>query len=98
MMRLVALVHLAQGASPERVSALETALAKLADDVSTVRHSHLGRHFPGGRGGGEYTWDVVVDGDDPRVALEAKALEFGEGTSELHRKLIAEHVLGMRKQ
>jgi alkylation response protein AidB-like acyl-CoA dehydrogenase len=33
-----------------------------------------------------------------RLLLEAKALEFGEGTSELHRKLIAEHVLGLRKQ
>ena len=33
-----------------------------------------------------------------RLLLEAKALEFGEGTSELHRKLIAEHALGIRKQ
>ena len=74
-MRLVALVHLAQDASPERVLALETALATLVDEVSAVRHSHLGRHFPGGRGGGEYTWDVVLDGDDPRVALEAMALD-----------------------
>ena len=31
-----------------------------------------------------------------RLLLEAKALEFGEGTSELHRKLIAEHALGLR--
>ena len=33
-----------------------------------------------------------------RILLEAKALEFGEGTSELHTKLIAEYALGMRKQ
>jgi alkylation response protein AidB-like acyl-CoA dehydrogenase len=33
-----------------------------------------------------------------RLLLEAKALEFGEGTSELHRKLIAEYALGLRKQ
>ena len=33
-----------------------------------------------------------------RLLLEAKALEFGEGTSELHRKLIAEFALGIRKQ
>ena len=31
-----------------------------------------------------------------RLLLEAKSLEVGEGTSELHRKLIAEHALGMR--
>ena len=31
-----------------------------------------------------------------RLLLEAKALEIGEGTSELHRKLIAEHALGIR--
>ena len=30
--------------------------------------------------------------------LEAKAREFGEGTSELHRKMIAEFALGIRKQ
>ena len=33
-----------------------------------------------------------------RLVLEAKALELGEGTSELHRKLIAEFALGMRRQ
>jgi len=33
-----------------------------------------------------------------RLLLEAKALELGEGTSELHRKLIAEFALGIRKQ
>ena len=31
-----------------------------------------------------------------RLLLEAKTLEVGEGTSELHRKLIAEHALGVR--
>ena len=33
-----------------------------------------------------------------RLLLEAKALEVGEGTSELHRKLIAEYALGWRCQ
>jgi alkylation response protein AidB-like acyl-CoA dehydrogenase len=33
-----------------------------------------------------------------RLLLEAKVLEIGEGTSELHRKLVAEHVLGLRNQ
>ena len=31
-----------------------------------------------------------------RLLLEAKTLEIGEGTSELHRKLIAEFGLGLR--
>ena len=30
--------------------------------------------------------------------MEAKAMEFGEGTSELHQKMIAEFALGIRKQ
>jgi hypothetical protein len=29
--------------------------------------------------------------------MEAKAMEFGEGTSELHTKIIAEIALGLRK-
>ena len=33
-----------------------------------------------------------------RLLLEAKSLEIGEGTSELHRKLVAEYALGLRKQ
>jgi alkylation response protein AidB-like acyl-CoA dehydrogenase len=33
-----------------------------------------------------------------RLLLEAKSLEFGEGTSELHRKMIAEFALGFRRQ
>jgi glutaryl-CoA dehydrogenase (non-decarboxylating) len=33
-----------------------------------------------------------------RLLLEAKSLEFGEGTSELHTKLIAEYMLGVRNQ
>lgn len=33
-----------------------------------------------------------------RLLLEAKSLEIGEGTSELHRKLIAEHALGFRSR
>ena len=32
-----------------------------------------------------------------RLLLEAKSLEFGEGTSELHTKIIAETMLGVRK-
>ena len=33
-----------------------------------------------------------------RLLMEAKAMEFGEGTSELHQKMIAEFALGIRKQ
>ena len=75
MIRLVTLVHLAQGASPDRVSALETAVAALPEQVPAVRYSHLGRHSPRGRGGGEYTWDAVLGENDPRLALEATALD-----------------------
>ena len=32
------------------------------------------------------------------LLLEAKSLEYGEGTSELHTKMIAEFALGIRKQ
>lgn len=33
-----------------------------------------------------------------RLLLEAKSLEFGEGTSELHTRIIAETTLGLRRQ
>ena len=33
-----------------------------------------------------------------RLLMEAKALEFGEGTSDLHQKMVAEFALGLRKQ
>jgi len=36
-------------------------------------------------------------GKERRLLLEAKSLELGEGASELHTKIIAETMLGMRK-
>ena len=43
-------------------------------------------------------YSMTAEYEIGRLILEAKALEFGEGTAELHRKLIAEHALGIRKQ
>ena len=51
------------------------------------RHPERPRQIHGGYG-------VSAEYEVGRLLLEAKALEFGEGTSELHRKLIAEHALG----
>ena len=49
MSRKLALVTLVEGADPDRVFELETAVA-------------LGKHLPGTVGGGHYTWDGI---DDP---------------------------------
>jgi alkylation response protein AidB-like acyl-CoA dehydrogenase len=74
----------------ERCS-LESSLAKLVASEAATRNALDGVQIHGGYGlSAEYTIG--------RLLLEAKALEFGEGTSELHRKLIAEYALGLRKQ
>ena len=72
-------------------TSLEASLAKLVASEAATQNALDSIQVHGGYGvSGEY--------EVGRLLLEAKALEFGEGTSELHRKLIAEHVLGMRKQ
>jgi len=77
-------------AGVERTS-LEASLAKLVASEAATQNALDSIQVHGGYGvSGEY--------EVGRLLLEAKALEFGEGTSELHRKLIAEHALGMRKQ
>ena len=43
-------------------------------------------------------YSVTGEYEIGRLLLEAKAMEFGEGTSELHTRLIAETMLGLRKQ
>jgi alkylation response protein AidB-like acyl-CoA dehydrogenase len=43
-------------------------------------------------------YGVTAEYEVGRLLMEAKALEFGEGTSDLHRKIIAETALGIRKQ
>jgi hypothetical protein len=35
---------------------------------------HLGKHLPGCVGGGDYTWDALIDGSDARAVLEAPSL------------------------
>jgi alkylation response protein AidB-like acyl-CoA dehydrogenase len=74
----------------ERAS-LEASLAKLMASEAATQNALDAIQIHGGYG-------VSAEYEVGRLLLEAKALEFGEGTSELHRKLIAEHVLGMRRQ
>jgi hypothetical protein len=77
-------------AGVERAS-LEASLAKLMASEAATQNALDAIQIHGGYG-------VSAEYEVGRLLMEAKALEFGEGTSELHRKLIAEHVLGMRKQ
>ncbi len=77
-------------AGVERAS-MEASLAKLTASEAATYNALDAIQVHGGYGvSGEY--------EVGRLLLEANALEFGEGTSELHRKLIAEFALGIRKQ
>ena len=72
-------------------ASMEASLAKLCASEAATQNALDSIQVHGGYGvSGEY--------EVGRLLLEAKALEFGEGTSELHRKLIAEFALGIRKQ
>ena len=73
-----------------RVS-LESSLAKLTASEAATQNALDAIQIHGGYG-------LSAEYEVGRLLLEAKALEFGEGTSELHRKLIAEFALGVRKQ
>ena len=42
-------------------------------------------------------YSVTAEYEIGRLLMEAKALEFGEGTSDLHTKMVAEYALGIRK-
>jgi len=77
-------------AGVERAS-LESSLAKLAASEAATQNALDAIQIHGGYG-------LSEEYEVGRLLLEAKALEFGEGTSELHRKLIAEFALGIRKQ
>jgi alkylation response protein AidB-like acyl-CoA dehydrogenase len=74
----------------ERAS-MEASLAKLMASEAATHNALDAIQIHGGYG-------VSAEYEVGRLLLEAKALEFGEGTSELHRKLIAEHALGLRAQ
>lgn len=74
----------------ERCS-LEASLAKLKSSQAATQNALDGMAVFGGYAvSGEY--------EIGRLLMEAKALEFGEGTSELHQKLVAEFALGIRTQ
>ena len=75
-------------AGVERAS-MEASLAKLMSSEAATFNALDAIQIHGGYG-------VSEEYEVGRLLLEAKALEFGEGTSELHRKLIAEHALGLR--
>jgi glutaryl-CoA dehydrogenase (non-decarboxylating) len=77
-------------AGVERAS-LEASLAKLTASEAATRNALDAVQIHGGYG-------LSAEYEVGRLLLEAKALEFGEGTSELHRKLVAEYALGIRKQ
>lgn len=74
----------------ERCS-MEASMAKLLASQAAVQNALDGMQIFGGYG-------LSAEYEIGRLLLEAKAMEFGEGTSELHTKLIAEYALGIRKQ
>ena len=77
-------------AGVERAS-MEASMAKLVASEAAMSNALDAVQIHGGYG-------LSAEYEVGRLLLEAKALEFGEGTSELHRKLIAEFALGLRKQ
>ncbi len=72
----------------ERCS-LESSLAKLKASQAATQNALDGIAVFGG-------YSVSAEYEIGRLLMEAKALEFGEGTSDLHTKLIAEFALGLR--
>jgi butyryl-CoA dehydrogenase len=75
-------------AGVERCS-MEASMAKLLASEAATQNALDAIQIHGGYG---FSTDYEVG----RLLLEAKTLEVGEGTSELHRKLIAEFGLGLR--
>ncbi len=74
----------------ERCS-MESSLAKLKASQAATQNALDGMAIFGG-------YSVTAEYEIGRLLLEAKALEFGEGTAELHQRLIAELALGIRSQ
>ena len=77
-------------AGVERCS-LESSLAKWKASVAATQNALDGMAVFGG-------YSVTAEYEIGRLLMEAKALEFGEGTSDLHTKMVAEFALGIRKQ
>lgn len=76
-------------AGVERCS-MESSMAKLLASRAAVDNALDGMQIFGG-------YSCTEEYEIGRLLMEAKALEFGEGTSELHTKIIAETMLGSRK-
>ena len=72
-------------------ASMESSMAKLMASQAAVDNALDAIQIHGGYG-------LSSEYEVSRLLLEAKALEFGEGTSELHTKMIAEFMLGVRKQ
>jgi alkylation response protein AidB-like acyl-CoA dehydrogenase len=72
-------------------ASMEASMAKLMASQAAVQNDLDAIQIHGGYG-------LSEEYEVGRLLLEAKALEFGEGTSELHNKIIAEFMLGIRKQ
>jgi len=73
----------------ERCS-MESSMAKLLASKAAVANALDGMQIFGG-------YSCSAEYEIGRLLMEAKAMEFGEGTSELHTKIIAEIALGLRK-
>jgi alkylation response protein AidB-like acyl-CoA dehydrogenase len=72
-------------------ASMESSMAKLMASRAAVDNALDAIQIHGGYG-------LSAEYEVGRLLLEAKSLEFGEGTSELHTKLVAEYMLGIRKQ
>jgi alkylation response protein AidB-like acyl-CoA dehydrogenase len=72
-------------------ASMEASMAKLLASQAATHNALDAIQIHGGYG-------LSAEYEVGRLLLEAKALEFGEGTSELHTKMIAEFMLGVRKQ
>jgi alkylation response protein AidB-like acyl-CoA dehydrogenase len=72
-------------------ASMESSMAKLMASQAAVANALDAMQIHGGYG-------LSEEYEVGRLLLEAKSLEFGEGTSELHTKMIAEFMLGIRKQ
>jgi alkylation response protein AidB-like acyl-CoA dehydrogenase len=72
-------------------ASMESSMAKLMASQAAVANALDAMQIHGGYG-------LSAEYEVGRLLLEAKSLEFGEGTSELHTKMIAEFMLGLRKQ
>ena len=69
---------------------MESSMAKLLASQAAVQNALDGMQIFGG-------YSCTAEYEIGRLLMEAKSLEFGEGTSELHTRIIAETMLGTRK-